>query len=59
MMSFLDDLFHLHNPALYTGLSGLQSAINSNPYQGTLSGFMGEAIGLEWAANMLTPPNPS
>jgi hypothetical protein len=50
-MSVYNDLLHLDNPALYTGLSGLQSALYSNPYNGTLWGMVGQAAGMDWAAN--------
>lgn len=56
-MNILNDLLHLDNPALYTGLSGLQSAIHANPYYGTWWGLWAEAIGLEWAANVFSPQN--
>jgi hypothetical protein len=54
-----DVLLHLDNPALGTGLDGLLSAINSNPYSGTLEGLVAQMIGLEMAVNQFAPQNPS
>jgi hypothetical protein len=54
-ISLLNNLLHLNNPALYTGLSGLQSAIDANPYDGTAWGLLGEAIGMELATNWFQP----
>jgi cytochrome c-type biogenesis protein CcmH/NrfG len=54
-MSLLNELLHLDNPALYTGLSGLQSAIDANPYDGTQWGLLGEAVGVELAVEWFNP----
>jgi hypothetical protein len=54
-----DLLLHLDNPALGTGLDGLQSAMNANPYSGTPSGLLAQVIGLELAVNMFSQQNPS
>lgn len=52
-MELINDRFGLDNPALGTGLTGLQSAIDANVYYGTVWGLAGEAVGLEWAADSL------
>lgn len=56
VLSILDDLLHLDNPALFTGLSGLQSGMSANPYHGTLWGMLGQAIGIELALHFLSTP---
>lgn len=59
LVSLFNDLLRLDNPALYSGLSGLQSAINADPYNGTLWGLLAQAIGLELAANLFSQQNQS
>ncbi len=48
-MSVYNTLLDLYNPALFTGLSGLQSAIYANPYNGTVWDMVGQAAGFDWA----------
>ncbi len=48
-MSAYNNLLGLYNPALFTGLSGLQSAIYANPYSGTVWEMVGQAAGFDWA----------
>jgi hypothetical protein len=58
-IELLNDRFGLDNPALGTGLTGLQSGIDANVYYGTIWGLVGEAAGLEWAAETLNfAPTP-
>jgi hypothetical protein len=59
MVIVFNDLLHLDNPALGTGLDGLLAGINSNPYSGTLEGLIAQLIGLEMAVNLFAPQNPS
>lgn len=54
-----DMLLHLDNPALGTGLDGLQSAMNANPYYSTPGGLWVQFIGLEMAFNMFSQQNQS
>ncbi len=48
-MTILNRLAGLDNPALGTGLTGLQSAIDANPYFGTPLGDLAQAIGIQAA----------
>jgi len=59
MVIAFNDLLHLDNPALGTGLDGLQAGIDTNPYSATLDGLIGQMIGLELAVNLFAPQNQS
>jgi hypothetical protein len=50
LMSTLNSFLDLYNPALETGLAGLQSAINANPYYGTPWGQLAQAVGFDLAS---------
>jgi hypothetical protein len=56
LMMALNNLLHLDNPALGTGLVGLQSAIQSNPLHGTLWAYGAQGFGLSLAASLFTHP---
>ncbi len=53
LMATLNSQFNLDNPALHTGLNGLQSAIYANAYFGTPEGNMAQNIGFDLAADVL------
>lgn len=52
----LDHMISVDNQALFTGLSGLQSAIYGNPYWETMWGSMAEVVALYSAAGVFANP---
>jgi len=56
LMQSLNDLLHLDNSALFTGLNGLKSAFFADPYYGTLWGYMAQAIGFDAAGGVFSTP---
>ncbi|MGH7171310.1 MAG: beta-1,3-glucanase family protein [Gemmataceae bacterium] len=53
-MNLLDDMLPVDNHALFTGLSGLQSAIYANPYCGTMWGSVAANVALESAGGVFS-----
>lgn len=50
--NLLNDLIFVDNSALFTGLNGLQSAIDANPYCDSMWGSVAEAVALDSAAGV-------
>ncbi|MGH7171309.1 MAG: choice-of-anchor Q domain-containing protein [Gemmataceae bacterium] len=52
MMIAYNNLLDLDNPALGSGVAGLEAAIEANPFYGSFWGYQAQGIGLAWAFNL-------